>query len=231
MELFPSPYIHIGGDEAPKKRWKECPDCQWRIRAEGLEDEHALQVYFTNRIVAYLDSKGRHVMGWDEILQDGLVKGAVVQFWVTGRERLLEAIRTEKREIVMSTYLDAYLDHSYSLMPLSRAYRYEPIPKELDEKDAGSILGLEFLLWSEWVPKRARLDYQVYPRLTAMAETGWTPKDKKDYPDFRRRLEKFLERLGRLGVRYAPLREAEPSWLEQRLGIFTIARPQTKIAG
>jgi hexosaminidase len=231
LELFPSPYIHIGGDEAPKTRWKNCPDCQRRIREEGLKNEHTLQVYFTSRIAVYLDSKGRHVMGWNEILQNGLVKSAVVQFWARGREQLLEAIQTGKRPIVMSTYLDAYLDHSYSLMPLSRAYRYEPIPKELEEKDAGSILGLEFPLWSEWVPNRARLDYQVYPRLTAMAETGWTPKDKKDFKDFRRRLEKFLERLGRLGVRYAPLREAEPSWLEQRLGIFTIARPQTKIVG
>ena len=227
LELFPSPYIHIGGDEAPKKRWKGCPDCQRRIREEGLKGEHALQVYFTNRIAAYLDSKGRHVMGWNEILQDGLVKGAVVQFWARGRERLLEAIRTEKRAVVMSTYLDTYLDHSYSLMPLSRAYRYEPIPAELGENDAGSILGLEFPIWSEWVPNRARLDYQVYPRLTAMAETGWTPKDKKDFKDFRRRLEKLLDRLDRLGVRYAPLKEAEPPKVRQRFGIFTIPQPQT----
>ncbi|MFH1524040.1 MAG: beta-N-acetylhexosaminidase [Chloroflexota bacterium] len=226
MELFPSPYIHIGGDEAPKKRWKECPDCQRRIREEGLKDEHALQVYFTNRITTYLDSKGRHVMGWNEILQDGLVKGAVVQFWAKDRERLLNAIRTEKRATVISTYLD----HSYRLMPLSRAYNYEPIPKELDEKDAESVLGLEFPLWTEWVPNRARLDYQVYPRLIAMAETGWTAKERKDLRGFRRRLEKFLKRLDRLGVRYAPLRQAEPSRLKQWFGIFTIVLPQTKIA-
>ncbi len=155
LDLFPSPYIHIGGDEAPKTRWKKCPDCQQRIRAEHLKDEHALQGYFTNRVIAYLASKGRHGVGWNEILQDGLGESAVVQFWVGGRETLLEAIRRWKRPVIMSTYLDTYLDHSYSLMPLSRAYRYDPIPAELDEKDAASILGVEFPLWTEWVPNRA----------------------------------------------------------------------------
>jgi hexosaminidase len=229
MDLFPSPYIHVGGDEAPKSRWKKCPDCQRRIGEAGLKDEHALQVYFTNRIATYLDSKRRNLVGWNEILQDGLVQGAAVQFWVQGRERLIEAIRTGKRAVVMSDYLDTYLDQSYNLMPLSRAYHYEPVPAELDKSDASSILGLEFPLWSEWVPNRARLDYQAYPRLTAMAETGWTPKDKKDYKNFRRRLKKFLGRLDRFGVRYAPLDEAEPPKVKQRFGIFTIPQPQTGI--
>jgi len=231
VELFPSTYVHIGGDEAPKKRWKACPDCQRRIREERLKDEQALQTYFTNRIAAYLDSKGRRAMGWNEILQAGLAKSAVVQFWVRGRAELLHAVRNDQRAVVMSTFLDTYLDHGYSLMPLSRAYRYEPVPKELDEKEAATILGPEFPLWTEWVPNRSRLDYQVYPRLTAMAETAWTPKDRKDLGDFRRRLGGFLERLDRLGVRYAPLQEAEPARIKQLFGIFSIPRPQTKTAG
>jgi len=228
LDLFPSPYIHIGGDETPKKRWKACPDCQQKIRAKGLKDEHALQVYFTNRIAGYLNSKGRHVMGWNEILQEGLAKDVIVQFWARNRKRLLEAIRAGNRTVVMSTYLDTYLDHSYSLMPLSRAYGYEPIPRELHDDEAGSILGLEFPLWSEWVPDRARLDYQVYPRLTAMAETGWTPRDRKDLADFRGRLEGFLRRLDILGVCYAPLDQAEPSPDQQMLGIFSLPKPQTR---
>ncbi|HVM72372.1 MAG TPA: family 20 glycosylhydrolase, partial [Anaerolineales bacterium] len=207
-----------------------CPDCQKRILEEHLEDEKALQVYFTNRIAAYLDSKGRRAMGWNEILQEGLVKNAVVQFWARGREQLVEAIRRDHRPVVMSTYLEAYLDHAYSLMPLSRAYRYEPVPKELVEEEAGSILGLEFPLWTEWVPDRARLDYQAYPRLTAMAETAWTPKERKDLRDFRARLPGFLDRLARLGVRYAPLREVEPAWIKRLFGVLTLTQPQVKIA-
>ena len=230
LDLFSSSTIHIGGDEAPKKRWKTCPDCQKRILEEHLEDEKALQVYFTNRIAAYLDSKGRRAMGWNEILQEGLVKNAVVQFWARGREQLVEAIRRDHRPVVMSTYLEAYLDHAYSLMPLSRAYRYEPVPKELVEEEAGSILGLEFPLWTEWVPDRARLDYQTYPRLIAMAETAWTPKERKNLENFRARLPGFLRRLERLGVRYAPMREVEPAWIKRLFGVFTLTQPQVKIA-
>jgi len=231
LELFPSPTIHIGGDEAPKKRWKACPNCRQRIRDQGLKDEHALQIYFTNRIAAYLDSKGRRAMGWNEILQPGLARGAVVQFWVRGRAQLLQALRKEQRAIVMSTFMDAYLDNAYNLMPLSRAYRFEPVPEELDEKEAVSILGPEFPLWTEWVPDRPRLDYQVFPRLTAMAETAWTRRDLKNLADFLRRLPGFLDRLNRLGVRYAPLRDVEPARIKQLFGIFSIARPQTKTTG
>jgi hexosaminidase len=230
LDLFPSPFIHIGGDEAPKTRWKNCPDCQRRMRAEGLKDEHALQGYVTNRMAAYLESKGRRVMGWNQILEPGLAPSAVVQYWLGNRKELVEAIRGG-REVVMSTYLDTYLDHAYSLMPLRRAYRYEPALPGLDERATANVLGLEFPLWTEWVPNRARLDYQTYPRLTAMAETGWTPKGKKDYGSFRKRLVPFLRRLERLGVQHASLREAEPGVLKRAFGAFSIAQPQRKVAG
>jgi len=230
LDLFPSPVIHIGGDEAPKARWKTCPYCQKRIRKEGLKDEHALQTYFTDRIARHLSSKGRRVMGWNEILNNHLVGGSVVQFWAGNRKHLVNVILTKNQPVVMSTYLDAYLDHSYSLMPLSRAYHYEPVPAELNEDRYNCILGLEFPLWSEWVPDRPRLDYQVYPRLTAMAETGWTPKEKKSFPNFVSRLNKFQDRLTRLGVGFAPLNEAEPWKIIQWFGIFTIPLPQRRTA-
>ncbi len=208
LELFPSPYIHIGGDEAPKARWKNCPDCQRRIKAEGLAGEHALQVYFTNRIGLHLAGHGRHLMGWNEILGPSLARDALVQFWRGNEKALLKAIQNDGRQVVMSTYLDTYLDHGYNLMPLCRAYRYDPLMPGLEE--TASVLGLEFPLWTEWVPNRARLDYQAYPRTLALAETGWTPREKKDLEAFQDRLAHFLTRLDRLGVGYAPLTEIEP---------------------
>jgi len=229
VELFPSPYIHIGGDEAPKARWKACPDCQRRIREEGLKDEHALQVYVTNHMAEYLASKGRRLMGWNEILEPGLAPSAVVHFWLGGRDKLIHALR-EGRQAVMSTYLDAYLDHNHRLMPLSRAYRYDPVPKEFAGSEAGNIMGLEFPLWTEWVWSRARLDYQAFPRLTAMAESGWTQKDRKNFLNFRHRLGHFLRRLDLLGVGYAPLNEAEPPFWKRWGSEATLALVQTKVA-
>jgi hexosaminidase len=230
MALFPAPYIHIGGDEAPKLRWSQCPDCQRRLRQEGLADVHALQPYFTNRIMAYLKAHGRQAVGWNEILQPGLAENAVIQYWVRNRRALIEAVRRKERKVIVSAYLDTYLDHSYSLTPLSRAYTFEPVFPELEAGDAEGILGLEAPLWTEFVPNRARLDYQTYPRLTAFAETGWTPRAAKNLQDFRRRLRVFLQRLERLGVRHAPLSEVEPSKLSQFFGVLTIMQPQTRTA-
>jgi len=229
MALFPSPFIHIGGDEAPKKRWKECPACQRRIRAERLKDEHALQVYFTNRIAKYLASYGRRLVGWNEILEQGLDASAVPQYWMRNRKALIKAIR-DRRQAVISSYLYAYLDHSYSLTPLSKAYHFEPIFRELDAQAARNVLGLEALMWTEFVSTQARLDYQTYPRLTAFAETGWTLKGKKDFKDFQQRMALFLRRMDEFGVGYARGREVEPGWLKRLFGIFTIPQPQTKTA-
>jgi hexosaminidase len=227
MNLFPSKVIHIGGDEAPITRWKNCPDCQQRIQTEELKNEHELQSYFTNRISNFLESHGRHLMGWNEILGESLSNKAIVQYWVRNKKGLLAALQNGQK-IVNSAYLDTYLDHSYSLTPLSRAYQFDPIFKRVDEKDAGNILGLEPPMWTEWVPNRNRLDYQTYPRLTAFAEVGWTPRQLKDYDDFRKRLTTFNKRLDYFDVRYAPEDDWEPPWYKRVFGIFTIAQAQTR---
>jgi hexosaminidase len=227
LELFPSPWIHIGGDEAPKSRWKNCPDCQARIATEGLADEDALQAYMTNRVARYLEGRGRTVIGWNQILLPGLLDGAVAQYWVGGWKQVLRAIREDGRRVIMSSYLDTYLDHGYSLMPLSRAYRYEPVPAGLSVREQACILGLEFPLWGEWLPDRERLHYQAFPRLFALAETGWTPVERKNWPDFGQRVEDLLPRLDRLGIRYAPLSTAEPPRWKRIFGLFSITFPQT----
>jgi hexosaminidase len=229
LELFPSPYIHIGGDEAPKKRWKECPDCQRRMATEGLKDLDALKVYFTNRIAAYLISRGRKVLGWNENLLPGLDERVAISYWLGNHKKLLNTIRSG-RQVVISSFLPTYLDHTHSLLSLSKAYAFEPVFAELDEQSARNVLGVEPPLWSEFVRRPARVDYQTYPRLTAFAETGWTPRAKKDYAGFTRRLGLFLRRLEVLGVKYCPLKDAEPSKLSQFFGIFTIPQPQTKTA-
>jgi hexosaminidase len=229
LALFPSPYIHIGGDEAPKQRWKACPKCQERLRTEGLRDENDLQVYFTNRIASYLTSRGRRIVGWNQILGSHLETSAIAQWWAFNKKDFLNALEAG-HEGILSAYLETYLDHSHALTPLSRAYRYEPVDPTLSPAAASRILGLEAPLWAEFVRSKARLDYQVYPRLPAYAETAWTPREQKNYFDFRARLEPFLERLRALGVHHAPLRAAEPPFFIQWFGMLTIPRPQEKIA-
>lgn len=230
MDLFPGPYIHVGGDEAPKSRWKKCPRCQERMRTEGLSNPRQLQVYFTNRMARYLDDHGRRLVGWNEILEDGLVESAIGQYWVRHKDRVI-AEAERGREIVVSPFLDVYLDHGYALTPLDRTYACEPIFPELSEAAASSIVGIEAPLWTEFVSSKARRDYQVYPRLTAVAEIGWSMAENRDFVDFQWRLGPFLARLDYLGIGYAGRHEWASSRLKQKLALATILQPQTKTAG
>jgi hexosaminidase len=229
VDLFDAPWIHIGGDEAPKARWKRCPRCQRRIREQGLAGEDQLQVYFTNRIAAHLQRRGRTAIGWNQILGPGLAEGPILQYWIGNRKRMAKAVHGG-RQVIISPFLRAYLDHSYTLTPLSAAYRFEPVLPALAGGPVGCVLGVEGLLWTEFVRNRARLDYQTYPRLTALAEVGWSPAEGKDYGDFRLRLARFAERLDALGVQYARGRDAEPSWLKRLFGPLTVLAAQTKTA-
>ena len=229
LALFPSPVVHIGGDEVLKARWKKCPDCQKRFAQEGLENTQALQSYMTARIGSYLASRGRRLVGWNEILVDGLREDAIVQYWIRHRDRVVKALEIG-REVVISSYWHLYLDHSYGLTSLSKAYAFDPVFPELSKAAAGHVLGLEAPMWTEYVPNESRLDFQTYPRLAAIAETGWTPKEAKDYKDFRARLQRFQRRLDVLGVGYARGSDIEPSRLRRLLGPLTLVTPQSGTA-
>jgi hexosaminidase len=224
--LFASPIIHIGGDESPVSRWKKCKDCQTRIRNLDLDDEKALRNIFLDQVIDYLHRNNRQVMGWNEIIHKTLTTDAVIQYWMGPKKPLLSAMENGN-PMVASPFLELYLDHSYNLTSLERVYRYEPYNSFLGDYSE-NILGVEAPLWTEWVPNQDRMDYQTFPRLIAVAETGWTPQGAKNYTQFLERLHKFNHRLDIIGVKYAKPEEWDPPFYKQLFGLFSIAKAQAK---
>jgi hexosaminidase len=221
MLLFPSKIVHIGGDEVPKARWNDCPDCQKRMKNEKISNAHNLQVYFTNRIARYIQEKGWHVIGWNEILGESLSSHVMCQFWKGKHQTKLENLRNG-RKMVMSDFPYVYLDHWYNFTSLSKAYRYEPIPSDLESQYWSNILGIEACMWTEFVPTRRRLEWQTFPRLIAFAEVGWSQKKSKNFISFKERLSSFLKILDKWNVNYAKENEVEPSKFKQKISIFTL---------
>ncbi|MBB6109058.1 hexosaminidase [Mucilaginibacter lappiensis] len=212
LPLFPSKYIHIGGDECPKTKWKTCPKCQRRIKDEHLKDEHELQSYFIGRMEKYLNSKGRQIIGWDEILEGGLAPGATVMSW-TGEEGGIAAAKLHHNAI-MTPEKYVYLDYYQSLYPseplagggytpLSKVYNYEPITKELSGDEAKYIKGVQANAWSEYLASTAQAEHQIFPRILALAEIGWTAKQNKSYPNFLKRLRYEQPLLKQLNINAA----------------------------
>ena len=209
LELFPSEYIHIGGDEVPKVRWKACPRCQARIQSEGLKDEAELQSYFIRRIERFLNSRGRRLIGWDEILEGGLAPNATVQSW-RGMEGAVAAARAG-HDVIASPTSHCYINFPQApdptapdwmgLITLEQLYAFEPTPPELDAEQALHVLGAECNLWSEYAPQE-RVDCLAFPRLCALAELTWSPREQRDFGDFAQRLKTHLRRLEALGVQY-----------------------------
>lgn len=212
LPLFPSKYIHIGGDECPKTKWKTCPKCQQRIKEEHLKDEHELQSYFIGRMEKYLNSKGRQIIGWDEILEGGLAPGATVMSW-TGEEGGIAAAKLH-HNAVMTPEKYVYLDYYQSLYPseplagggytpLSKVYNYEPITKELSGDEAKYIKGVQANAWSEYLASTAQAEHQIFPRILALAEIGWTDKGNKNYSNFLKRLRYEKPLLKQLNINAA----------------------------
>jgi len=217
VALFPGKYIHIGGDETPKDSWRVCPKCQARIKAEGLKDEFGLQSYFVQRMEKYINSKGKQIIGWDEILEGGLAPNATVMSW-RGEVGGIEAAR-QHHDVIMTPYHYLYLDYTQgrhqelepyansAYLPLSKVYSYDPVPPMLTEDEKQYIKGVQANTWAEQIPNEAHADYMVYPRALAAAEVGWSPKGKKNYSDFLKRLP---ENLALLDERHINFRIPEP---------------------
>ena len=196
IELFPSPYIHIGGDECPKSAWKRSAFCQQLMREMHLPDEEALQSYFIRRIGRFLNSKGKTLVGWDEILEGGLAPDAVVMSW-RGESGGIAAARLQHR-VIMTPGTPLYLNHAQNRIEdsvtqggynsLEAVYRYHPLPASLETTYHRYILGAQGNLWSEYIGNRAKMDYQLFPRIAALSEALWTRDGQKDFQEFKRRL-------------------------------------------
>ncbi|MBR5833314.1 MAG: beta-N-acetylhexosaminidase [Bacteroidales bacterium] len=208
MEVFPSEYIHIGGDEAGKQHWKTCEKCQQLMQKEGMKDVDELQSYMIRRIERFVNSKGRRIIGWDEILQGGLAPDATVMSW-RGTEGGIEAM-THGHDVIMTPGRYCYLDHTQDApflepesiggyLPLDSVYVYEPIEASMPADKHHHLLGVQANLWSEYVVTDEHAEYMYWPRAIALAETGWSQPEDKDLKDFRERVLKALEVLKEKG--------------------------------
>lgn len=213
MALFPGEFIHIGGDECPKERWKACPKCQAAIRDHGLKNEEQLQSYFIQRMERFLNANGRRMIGWDEILEGGLAPHATVMSW-RGMEGGFKALQAG-HDVVMSPTSHCYLDYPQSqepdkelpdwmdYLPLEKIYNFEPVPASLAPTEALHVLGAQANLWTEYVPTESRAEYMIFPRAAALAEVTWSAAGSRDFQDFSHRLATgLLPHLENLGVNF-----------------------------
>jgi len=208
MEVFPSEFIHIGGDEANKEHWKTCPKCQQRMKDEGLKDVDELQSYMISRVSRFVESEGRRIIGWDEILDGGLAPGATVMSW-RGTEGGIEAMKMG-HDVIMTPGRYCYLDHAQDApfkepesiggyLPLDSVYVYDPVEPVMPAERLHHVLGVQGNLWAEYVVTDEHAEYMYWPRAMAVAETGWSRAEDKDAADFRRRALGALEYLDSQG--------------------------------
>ena len=216
FELFPSKIVHIGGDEVRFETWENSKDIQEKIKKEGLASPADLQIFFTNKISNFIENHGHRMMGWNEVLGDQvhewdegsnmdvkeeLSKTAVIHFWKGSLDLMKKAV-INGHDVVNSLHSMTYLDYDYKTIPLSKAYSFDPIPEGLDEKYHDQVLGLGCQMWSEWIPEVDQMENQVFPRIAAYAEVGWTMEKNKNYDQFTQALTK-LEKYWKLsGINY-----------------------------
>jgi len=211
MDLFPSRYIHIGGDEAIKNQWKASEEIQALIRKKGLKNEAEMQAWFIKQMDTFLTNHGRRLIGWDEILEGGLAPGATVMSW-RGEQGGIAAANGG-HDVVMAPTSHTYFDYYQGspeeeplaiggYLPLKKVYQYDPIPKAITPEKAKHVLGVQGQLWGEYISTPKHLEYMAYPRAIALAEVGWSPKRLKDYEKFIVRLRHHLKRLEAMDINY-----------------------------
>jgi hexosaminidase len=215
LDLFPGPFIHIGGDEAVKTQWKASPQIQARIRELGLKDENELQSWFLRQMDAFLTARGRRLVGWDEILEGGLAENATVMSWrgVNGGIAAAKA----GHDVIMAPNSHTYFDHLQSrnrkaeplsiggFLPLDTVYAFEPVPPGLTPAEAKHVLGAQAQVWTEYIPDPKHVEYMLFPRMAALAEAVWSAPARKDYGSFLSRLNTHLARLNAMDVQYRKL--------------------------
>ena len=211
MDLFPSPYLHIGGDEGSKIWWKQSTVSQQIMKDKGLKDESALQSYLIHRIEKFVNGRGKTIIGWDEILDGGLAPNAIVMSW-RGEQGGIAAAK-QKHKVIMTPENRMYFNHKQFLkddsltaakyLPLKTVYDYEPVPAVLTAEEAQYIWGAQGNLWSEYIANPAKAEYMLFPRLDALSEILWSPKEKRNFADFKDRLKTQFKRYDLMKVNYS----------------------------
>ncbi|HMS55791.1 MAG TPA: beta-N-acetylhexosaminidase [Fimbriimonadaceae bacterium] len=214
ITLFPSEFIHIGGDECPKDQWKTDPFAQAKMKKLGLKDEHELQSWFIRQMDQHLDSRGRRLIGWSEILEGGLAPGAALMVWL-GDDGALQAV-SSGHDVVMAQTSHMYFDYYQAdkakephaiggFLPIEKVYQYEPILPKMTAEQGKHVMGVQYQLWSEYIRTPEHMEYMAFPRACALAEVAWSSKEARNWDSFRSRLPAFLEHLKAKGVNFRPL--------------------------
>lgn len=206
MDMFDDKLIHLGGDEAPRTNWKSCQKCQKMIKDNKLKDEADLQAYMFNHLAKFINSKGWQVIGWNECLNDNLDSNIICQHWTPRmvKSTAITASHINKgRRAIISNFFNMYFDYPYSMTPLRKTYKFRPVYIGVRRKNISNVLGVEGTIWTEWIDGRAKLDFNVFPRLAALAELSWTNAKAKNYLSFCNRLHNYYPVYEAMGVGYA----------------------------
>ena len=230
LEIFPCPYVHIGGDEALKSEWKRCERCQKVMREQGLKDEHELQGYFLNRVIAFLQTRGRQAIVWNDGFCETLSKQAICQYWTPLTKKgpgYVARFVHAGGQAILSPVTRVYYDYPYAATPLKKTYDYPVTLRGLQPDKAKNILGVEAAIWTEWIDTQEKLFFNTLPRLAATAETGWSKRENMGYAGFLRRLQPHYGLYDRLGLTYARNVEQPVSLVRRIQGTLTFAVRET----